>query len=239
MTLTCNQFVTQSYRLINPANPTQPLHGDDFKLGLLVLNQLLDSYAATGLLLTIAKTATLPIIAGQGLITVGPANILPVPDIAIGRLANLDSAWLNLQGVDYPLIVENRDEFLSSFKYAPLRGLPRFIITYPDTDVVRLQLYPAPSESFQFFIRGKFQLANLIASDTLSGLPGYYMRYLLFAVAKDMAMYKGRADAWTDKLEVMLMKAQDIMEAASEVNLSITGDRASLLNGAWRVKAGI
>ncbi len=59
------------------------------------------------------------------------------------------------------------------------------------------------------------------------------------AVAKDIAMYKGRSDAWTDKLEMMLREAQDKMEAASEVNLSITGDRASLLNGAWRVRAGI
>jgi hypothetical protein len=239
MTLTCNQFVTQSYRLINPANPTQPLHGDDFKLGLLILNQLVDSYAATGLLLTIAQQVSIPIIAGQGIITVGPATVLPLPTISIGRLANLDSAWLNLDGVDYPLIDENRDEFLASFKYAPLQGLPRFIITYPGTDIVTLQLYPAPSQAFTFNIRGKFQLPNLAANGTLAGFPGYYIRYLLFAVAKDLAMYKARMDAWTDKLEAAFIEARDIMVAASEVNLTICGDRASLLNANWRVQAGI
>ena len=29
------------------------------------------------------------------------------------------------------------------------------------------------------------------------------------------------------------------MEAASEVNLSIAGDEQSLLNGSWRIRAGI
>lgn len=242
MSLTCLQFIHQSYRLINPANPTQPLHGDDFQLGLQVLNQLLDSYASTGLLLTIAKQVNIPLIAGQKFVTVGPPPVAPNPplyDINIGRLANLDSAWLNLDGVDYPLIDENRDEFLSSFKYFPLQGLPRFVIVYPDTKFVTLQLYPAPSEAFEFYLRGKFQMTDLLPSSDLSGLPGYYIRFLLLASAKDIAMYKGRADAWTDKLEAMLVAAEDKMIAASEVNLTICGDRASLLNANWRVQAGI
>ena len=136
-----------------------------------------------------------------------------------------------MDGVTYPLIDKSRDEFLASFKYDPLLGLPRFVIVYPDTDVVRIRLYPAPSQFFQFYLRGKFQLTNVTSNDDMSSLPGYYSRFLKFAVARDISMYKGRADAWTPKLEALLQEAQDKMEAASEVNLSITGDRASLLNG--------
>jgi hypothetical protein len=88
-------------------------------------------------------------------------------------------------------------------------------------------------------MRGKFQLDEVDANDTLDSLPQYYQRYLLFATAKDVSMYKGRADAWTQKLEDMLVQATDVMQSASEVNLTITGDRDSLLNGAWRVRAGI
>jgi hypothetical protein len=236
---TVRQFITQSYRLINASNPTIPLHGDDLSLGITVLNQLLESYASTGLLLTIAKTFNVPLAVGQQEVVVGPATYLPLPDVPQGRLANLDSAWLLLNGVTYPLIDKSRDEFLSSFKYDPLQGLPRFVIVYPDTEVVRIRLYPAPSQFFQFYLRGKFQLTDLTSNDTMVGLPAYYQRFLLFAVAKDISMYKGRAEAWTDKLEMMLNAAEDKMIAASEVNLSITGDRASLLNGAWRVRSGI
>lgn len=239
MAQTVRQFITQTYRLISASNPTVPLHGNDLEQGILILNELLDYYASTGLLLTIATTVSIPLTIGQMNVVCGPPTFVPTPDITLGRLANLDSAWLELDGVTYPLINKSRDEFLASFKYDPLLGLPRFIISYPDTEITTLRIYPAPSQFFQFNLRGKFQLTNLTSNDDISSLPAYYSRYLKFALAKDIAMYKGRADAWMPKLEQMLVDAQDRMEAASEVNLSITGDRASLLNGSWRVRAGI
>lgn len=236
---TVREFITQAYRLINPSNPTVPLHGNDLSLGITVLNQLLQSYAATGLMLTIAKTETVPVIAGQEEVVCGPSTATPTPNITTGRLANLDSAWLLLDGVTYPLIDESRNEFLGAWKYEPLEGLPRFVILFADVDVVRLRLYPKPSQAYDFYVRGKFQLSELTSNDTMDVLPQYYIRYLLFATAKDVAMYKGRAEAWTDKLEVMLREATDVMVSASETNVAITGDRESLLNGAWRVIAGI
>ena len=313
MAYTVRDFAFQSYRLINAHNPTVPLHGDDQNLLILVLNQLLQFYASTGLMLTIAKTVSVNInlgikyivftdrdyatiqtmtetvtlttgspsfnvengglyfigdtVTGNGipaftLITDISGNVITLnnnatitglsvltfthdttdPTIAYikdGRLANLDSAWLELSGVTYPLIKKNRDDFLAAWKYEPLQGLPRFAITFPDTNLVQLQLYPAPSQFFTFFCRGKFQLNPLTSNDDMSVLPQYFIRYLLFACAKDVAMYKGRSEAWTEKLEDLYVQAKDVMEGASEVNLSIAGDEQSLLNGHWRVRAGI
>lgn len=239
---TVRDFIFQAYRLISAHNPTTPLHGDDENLGIQVLNQLLQSYASTGLLITIANTVSVGVNIGTKYVVCAPSTYVPASDevlIPSGRLANVTASWLELDGVDYPLIPESRDEFLASFKYEPLQGLPRFMIMYPETTLVRLQIYPAPSQFFTFFLRAKFQLAELTSNDTMDVLPQYYIRYLLFASAKDIAMYKGRADAWTDKLEQMFTEARDIMIASSEVNLSIVGNRASLLNGAYRVRAGI
>jgi hypothetical protein len=312
MSYTVRDFAFQVYRLINAHNPTLPLHGDDQKLCIQVLNQLLNYYAGNGLMLTVAKTVTVPINLGQtqiyftptnytstsqseyvsittglntftvvngtiyrvgdavtgsgipasttitainnNLITISnlitltgtylltftnQANDPSVAYIQAGRLANLDSAWMVLSGVTYPLIDKSRDEFLAAWKYEPLQGLPRFIITFPDTEIVAARLYPAPSQFFQFYARGKFQLSDFTSSDDMSALPQYYVRFFLFATARDVAMYTGRADAWTEKLEALYQEARDVMESASEVNLSITGDEQSLLNGAWRVRAGI
>ncbi len=313
MVMTVRQFLFQMYRLINASNPTVPLHGDDEELALTVLNQLMDYYSSTGLMLTIAKTVSvdinLPIkyilftdsdyqttstrtevvtlaigspsftvidsslyfvgdlVTGAGIpgfttiaaifgnvITLsadsteaGLHNLTFTHDISEpdavyinqGRLANLDSAWLQLSGVTYPLIKKNRDDFLASWKYEPLQGLPRFIITFPETTIVRAQLYPAPSQFFTFFCRGKFRLPSLNKDSDMSELPLYYIRFFLFAVARDVCLFKGRAGAWTDRLEQQYLETKDIMEASSEVNLSIAGDEQSLLNGAWRVRAGI
>jgi hypothetical protein len=236
---TVRQFVTQSYRLISASNPTIPLHGDDLSLGIRILNQLLSYYASTGLMLTIAQTVSIPLTVGQQEVVVGPANFLPTPDIPLGRLANYESAWLLLDGVTYPLIEQNRDAFLAAWKYDPLQGLPRFAIVYPDTEVTRIRIYPAPSQFFEFNLRGKFQLSALTSNDTMDGLPIYYERFFLLAVARDLSLYKGRSEAWTPRLEQAYTESKDIMEASSEVNLSIVGERESLLNGAWRVRAGI
>lgn len=314
MASTVREFVYQMYRLISASNPVIPLHGDDEQLAIRVLNQIMRSYAGTGLMLTIAKTVTAPInlpmkeiwftdpyfvgpvttqtetvalaiaspvftvtdgtlysigdgvtgngippltfiadivgntitltqnatINGNSLLTF--AHELPHPDsvyIKEGRLANLDSAWLVLSGVTYPLIDKSRNEFLAAWKYEPLQGLPRFIITFPDTNIVKAQLYPAPSQFFEFFARGKFQKTIFTSNDTLEGLPEYYELYLLYAVAKYVSKFKGRGSAWTPDLEAEYRELKDNMEASSEVNLSISGDQQSLLNGAWRVRAGI
>lgn len=313
MAYTFRDFAFQMYRLISASNPTIPLHGDDEKLCLQVFNQLMQSYAGNGLMLTIAKTINCPIDIGINTIrfvdndyptdtitrelvfltldspsfTVADGTLYNVGDevsgtgipalsviiaidgnlvtlnnvssitgsstlqfiqpiiipgivfVKLGRLANLDNAWLQLSGVTYPLIDKSRDEFLAAWKYEPLQGLPRFAIVFPNTEYVDIQLYPAPSQFFEFFARGKFQLSTYTKDSDLSNLPQYYIRYLLFACARDVCMYKGRADAWTPKLEQMYQEAYDIMVSTSEVNLSISGDEQSLLNGAWRVRAGI
>lgn len=314
MASTVREFVFQMYRLIMATSPTVPEHGDDQKLAIKVLNQILSSYASSGLLLPIAKTVSVDInlpvkeiyfvspdyvgpvttqqetctltaaspsftvadgtiysvgdgVSGGGIpnlteiltivgnvvtmtmnATLNGASVLTfshevaTPEIAYireGRLANLDSAWLQLSGVTYPLIDKSRDEFLAAWKYEPLQGLPRFIITFPETKIVRAQLYPAPSQYFQFFCRGKFQKMPLTSNDTLDGLPDYQELFFLYAVAKYVAKFKGRSGAWTADLEADYKELKMQMEAASEVNLSIAGDEQSLLNGAWRVRAGI
>lgn len=244
MSLTVREFVYQMYRLISASNPTIPLHGDDEKLAIRVLNQILQSYASSGLLLTIAKTVSVGVNLGnESIIFTDPSYPAPTDpklvQIAQGRLANLDNAWLLLDGVTYPLIDKSRDDYLGAWKYEPLQSLPRFIITFPDTNVVYARLYPAPSQFYQFFCRGKFQLPLLTVNDDMSGVPEYWHLYFMYAVARYVSKFKGRGSAWTPDLEADYRELKDNMEAASEVNLSITGDQDSLLNGAWRVRAGI
>jgi hypothetical protein len=314
MASTVREFIFDMYRLISASNPTIPLHGDDEKLAIRVMNQILKNYASSGLMLTIAKTVSVDInlpmkeiyftdpdyvgpvttqtetvalstasntfvvadgslyavgdgVSGGGIpplttilsivintvtisanATLTGSSILtfsqevPHPSIVYikeGRLANLDSAWLELSGVTYPLIDKSRDEFLAAWKYEPLQGLPRFIVTFPDTSYVRAQLYPAPSQFYTFNARGKFQKTILTSNDTLEGLPDYFELFFLYAVAKYVCKRKGRSSAWTPDLEEDYRELKNDMEAASEVNLSIAGDEQSLLNGAWRVRAGI
>lgn len=236
---TVKQFLRGCYNLINAHNPTLTLIGDELQVGIDILNQLLQSYASTGLMITIAKTVTTNIVLGQSEITIGAATVVPTPTIIDGRMANMDNAWLTLTGVDYPLIYISKPEFNSAWKYAPLQGLPRFVLLYPEIEVTRLKLYPAASQGYQFSARGKFQLPTLISTDDMGIVPQYYILYIKYATAKQIAFETGRAEAWIPKLEAELTRLTDLMESASEMSLSIMGEKESMLNGAWRVRAGI
>lgn len=236
---TVREFVEDAYQLVSADSPTVPLHGNDLSKGIRVLNMILQSYASTGLMLTVARTETITLAIGQEEVTIGSAGVVPTPDITVGRLANYQSSWLLLDGVTYPMLNESRADFLAAWKYEPLQGLPRFVVVFPEVDVVRLRLYPAPSQVFEFFIRGKFQLGTLTSNDDMSSVPEYYHLYLMYALARKLAQFKARNMAWTPDLENTFMELRDDIVASSEVNLAIVGDHDSLLNGRWAIQAGV
>lgn len=239
MPQTVKEFVTDSYQLISASTPTVPLQGNDMKKGVQFMNQLLKAYSGTGLMLTVAKEISFTVINGQSEITFADADYPGVADVKEGRLANLADAWLDLQGVTYPLIIENRDVFLGSYKYDPQLGLPRFVIIYNETDLTRLRIYPGASQVYDLHVYGKFELRSLTENDDMSILPAYYTLFFQFAVAKYLAAFKGRAAAWTDFLEGQYLDAKKDMESVSTVNVVIQSANESMLNGYWRVKAGV
>jgi hypothetical protein len=232
-------FVIDSYQLISASSPTVPLQGDDVLKGVQFLNELMAAYSSSGLMLTIAQQVDFPLSIGEGEITFADATYTPAATVQIGRLANLENAWVNLEGVDYPLIDESRHDFFSAYKYFPLQGLPRYIIVKPQTNVTTVQIFPAPSQYYQMFVYGKFQFSLYTENSDMSNLPTYYIQYLRFALAKMLSFYKGRTDAWTDKLEMALMEFKQDMMSASSYNLDIQVNTESWLNGAYRVRAGI
>ncbi len=239
MTETVRQFVQDSYQLVSAASPTVPLQGYDLSNGISLLNQLLRAYSSSGLLLTVAKESIYNLSINQSEVTYGFPDHIPLPDVIEGRLANLADAWLLLDNVTYPLIIESRDVFLSSYKYDPQVGLPRFAIVYNETDLTRIRLYPGASQEYELHVYGKFELFPVDSNDDMSSLPGYYLRFLKFALAKDVAAFKGRAAAWTPFLEEMYLDAKKQMENVSTINLVINSENESLLNGSWRVRAGV
>lgn len=236
---TVNDFVQDAYQLISASSPTVPLQGNDMSKGIQFLNELLKSYSSSSLLLTIAKEVEFTLPENQSIVTFADPLYVPTPTVSEGRLTNLENAWLSLDGVTYPLIDESRNVFFGSYKYDPQLGLPRFVIITNDLDVTTMRFYPGPSQQYQVFIYGKFELPLLTSGGTLSTLPMYYQRFLKFALARDLAYYKGRSSAWDQKLESMYQEARDDMESVSAMNLVIDSANESYLNGSWRLRAGI
>lgn len=236
---TVNDFVQDAYQLISASSPTVPLQGNDMQKGIQFLNELIKSYSSSSLLLTIARKITFTVQIGQQFVTFADPAYTPAADVQQGRLTNLERAWLELSGVTYPLIDESRGVFFGSYKYEPQQGLPRFAIITNDLNLTTMQLYPAPSQVYTLFVYGKFELPYLIAGGNMSAFPLYYYRYLKFALARELAFYKGRSSAWDAKLNAMFEEARDEMESVSTIDLAVDSANESYLNGSWRVRAGV
>lgn len=232
-------FVQDCYQLVSASSPTVPLQGNDLQKGIQFMNELLKYYSAKGLLLTIANKISFQVQIGQQFVTFGDPTVIPVPDVTQGRLANLENAWLELDGVTYPLINEDRSVFFGSYKFEPQQGLPRFVIITNDTNLTTMQLYPAPSQVYTLFVYAKFEMPYLTSNDTMESLPLYYYKFLRLAVGRELAFYKGRSAAWDERLEGMYQEAKDDMESVSAMNLVIDSANESYLNGSWRLRAGI
>jgi hypothetical protein len=243
---TVKEFVDDSYSLITSGSPTVPLHGNDLSKAVRVLNRLLSSYSATGLNTTIAKLVSFPLVTNKAFVTFADPDFIPpvetppiVIDVAQGRLSNLENAWINLDGLDYPLFDESRNVFFDSYKYFPLSGLPRYCIVTNNLDYTTMQIYPKPSQFYTLFVYGKFELPVVLASGTMALIPQYMNLFLQLALARYLSVYKARSQAWTPQLQEMYEEELDNIQAASAVNLAIQSDDDSYLNGHWRVQSGI
>jgi hypothetical protein len=234
-----NDFVQDSYQLVSANSPTVPLQGNDLQKGIQFLNELIKYYSSSSLLLPIAQKITFNVAIGQQFVTFGDPTFVPTPDVTVGRLSNLQRAWLNLDGVDYPLIDESRSVFFGSYKFEPQQGLPRFVIITNDLNLTTMQLYPSPSQVYTLFVYGKFEPPIVVSGGKMSNFSLYYIRFLKFALARELAFYKGRSSAWDAKLEAMYTEAEDAIKNVSAMDLVIDSANESYLNGSWRLRAGV
>ncbi len=235
MTQTVREFVNDAYKIVSANSPTAPLQQSDQLQGIRFLNELMQYYSASGLLLTVSKEVDFNIISGQSEVTFAQTGA----DVNEGRLANTSDVWLVLQGVTYPLIQIDANDFFSSYKYEPLLGLPIYYIIQAFENSTKMIFYPGPSQGYEVHVYGKFEKSELTANDTMVDYPLYYIRFLKLALARELAIYKSRIEAWSDKHEKMYLIAQREMESNSQINLEVISPNENQLNGAYRVRAGI
>jgi len=250
------QFVTDAIQLVSASSPTVSVQGGDTFYAVKLLNQLIRSYSGTGLLTTVAQQVDFILPIGVEYVVFcdpsypslqlippvpppTPPNPFPPVVVTSGRLSNLQNAWLTLENLTYPLMQVDRNVFLASYKFDPQQGLPRFVIITNNVDYTTMRVYPSASQQYSLSVYAKFELPNVTENGDMSGTPGYSHRFLKFALAKDFSFFKGRASAWTDRLEDEYKKSKEDMESVSSINLDIQSDEDSMLNGSWRVRAGI
>lgn len=232
---TVRDFVRDAYKIVSANSPNVGLHGSDQSEGIKYLNQLVQEFSANPILITVSKEVTYTLVAGVSEITFDSTGA----DVNEGRLADVSNAWLVLEGVTYPLTRLTEAEFNGAYKYNPLLGLPLYYIIRPQTNSTRMTIYPGASQGYELHVYGKFEKSTLDANDLMTDYPFYFKRFLKLALARELAVYKSRIEAWSEKHEKFYLDAKKEMEAASQINLTVESPDENALNGAYRVRAGV
>lgn len=240
MPQTVREFVTDSYQLISASSPTVPLHGDDVGRGVQYLNELLQNYAGTGLLLPLTQEVTFALAVGASTVTFADATVVPAADVQQGRLTAVDSAWLVLNDVTYPLINITGSEFNESYKLSTLQSLSKYYIVDFGVATTTMRLYPAVGDTYTLHVVGKFEYSEVTQNDNMSFVPLYYIDFLRLALARKICLYKGRAEAWSEMLETQYQESVARIMAISPVNTDINPDSGETqLAAAAAVRAGV
>lgn len=240
MPQTVREFVTDTYQLISASSPTVPLHGNDVGKGVQYMNELLQNFAGTGLLLPLTREVTFALSIGTGTVTFADASVLPAADVQQGRLTMVDNVWLVLNNVTYPLINITGSEFNDSYKLDTLQSLSKYYVVEFGVDTTTLRLYPAVSAAYTLHVVGKFEYSEVGQNDNMSFLPLYYIDFLRLALARKLCLYKGRTEAWNQMLELQYQENYDRILSISPVNTDINPDDGeSQLAAAAAVRAGV
>jgi hypothetical protein len=121
------------------------------------------------------------LVPGQGTYTIGTGG-----DFSLPRPVQVNSAYVEYQGVSFPLDETTQEEFNLITLKSMSQVLPLFFLylnTYP---LGIFQLWPIPSAAITLSFTVDRVVASLASSDVLSLPPGY-SKMFKFNLAKDLA----------------------------------------------------
>lgn len=181
---TVRDIIEDALRTNGALGQGEALADDDWQVGLRALRRMLGTLANQPLALYETQQGTLTLTPG----TVSYSTSL----LSTGRPVSLDSAFLRLSNVDYPLSIIDNQTY-DGKQYKTNTGLPTemyYEAGYPNGTFF---FYYAPSSAYVAYITGRYPLiAGTLTLDTTVSLPEGYEAMLVNVLAVKTASLFGR-----------------------------------------------
>jgi hypothetical protein len=178
---TAIDLISRAMRLIGVYSIGETPSADEASTGLTALNAMLDSWSTQNLFVFAQSTDVIALTAGVSAYVVGPASSTTRPvDI-------LDSSYILLSGVSYPLTVTA----LSNYNDIPLKadvsGIPTAIYSLMTVPNITVNLWPVPSQSMTLNLVSNKLISSFTGLATTVSLPPGYDRAIVFSLAEEIA----------------------------------------------------
>lgn len=234
MAITVRELLVRAFYLTGIFSPqTKPIE-HELDEALFSLNELLDANSGDSLLVPFWKKLTFTLTPGVDSYTVGPSGAM----ITSNKIIDIVSANLIRQNVAYPLTVIESEELYDNSRYLLNQSMPGYIMLQNAASVSTVQFYPSPSLADTVLLIAKFTLSDLKLDDLLTELPDYYLRYLRFALGKELNVIYN-TNNWSREKEDFYIDALKTVKRANNVDLSIRLSNTPSMSALERGLSGI
>lgn len=189
---TALDLITRALRQANILGEGQVPSGDQANDALGVLNDMLDSWNTDSLVLYQTTNDVVATVPGQAVYTVGTGG-----DFNIDRPGQINSAYVEYQGVSYQVYEINQDEYNLLTLKSMTQVFPRFFLYLNTFPLGTLTLWPTPTTNSTFTLSVDRVLANIPSTGTTVVLPPGYAKAIRSNLALELCVEYGKEPAPT------------------------------------------
>lgn len=217
MIFTASDIIVKAFYLIGEYSPDEQPTGAEMNEALDYLNELLDSFSSTGLMIPFTDEFTFNTQQGQADYTFGPdaGN-----DFQMQQFRQIMDVYLQYYGVNYPLVEISHDQANQIVRYPAAQSRPTQLFMQKHNTYNKITLYYTPDLSYPIVMRVKYDLQNLTLNTPITSLPRYYRRFLRYILGKELSSVF-ETGTWDDKKEAELQKMIIDLTPANDLDVSL------------------
>lgn len=234
MTTTALDIITGAAKLIGVVFKSESLSADEANDGLVVLNDLLDSWSNDNLIGSAYTIENFPM-TGAASYTMGVGG-----DFNTSRPINIVTAVIRYGSIDYPMLIIPPDQFQETIAlksiHAPYPALLTYDNAYP---LATIKMYTIPDSGATLYLQSNKPLSNLSSLTATVDLPPGWKRTLIYNLALDLApQYGPEAMQIAQGLTRIANQSLGNIKRSTSINnamppLTGTGRQGNIFSGWW------
>jgi len=215
--ITVNDLIIRSFATIGIYSPHKILGGQDELTALYHLNELLDYYEHNGLYLPFYSEISFALTVGQNEYVISKAL---TADVDHNPIVELDYVNLIVNNVSYPVRILSYDQVDLNVINTETQSRPDRVVLQRGVETSKVIFYTKPDVTYDCLIKAKTYLSNVALFDPMSEVPGYYHRFLRYALARELQdIYKSAN--WTPDQEQKYQTMLKEIKGAADFPLAI------------------
>lgn len=215
--LSVNDLIIRAFATLGIYAPYKTVSGTDTLTGLFHLNELLDYFQHNGLYIPFFTDINFTMTVGQDEYVISQDV---AADVTSNPIIELDYVNIFYNDVSYPVEIVSYAQVDLNIRNTQVNSRPNRVVLQKNVDTSKVIFYQRPDLSYDCRIRGKIYLSNVLLQDDLSGIPGYYHRFMRYMLARELKdIYK--SENWTPDQEQKYQEMLKEIKNAADFPLSI------------------